>query len=95
MGERVRITAGTVEMEAELNDTGPAQAVLAALPIETPGNTWGDEVTSVYRWTLNWRKGGRLWNLVTWDIGRRDGPFASFSGRRLPAGGTRYGRRAR
>ena len=44
MGEQVRITAGTVEMGAELNDTGPAQAVLAALPIETPGNTWGDEI---------------------------------------------------
>ena len=31
-------------MEGELNDTGPARAVAAAMPIEAAANTWGDEI---------------------------------------------------
>lgn len=40
---RVRITAGGVELEAELFDTACAGAIFDALPIETAFNTWGDE----------------------------------------------------
>ena len=41
---RIRITAGTVALTAELLDTPTARAVEAALPIESNARTWGDEV---------------------------------------------------
>ena len=43
-GTRVRITAGGVSAEAELNDTQTAQAIAAALPITAKASTWGDEI---------------------------------------------------
>ena len=44
MGTKVRIVAGEVTLEAELNDSRTAQAILEALPFEGEGNRWGDEV---------------------------------------------------
>ncbi len=44
MGKRVRITAGAIEAEAELNDTRTAQAIWEALPIKGRVNLWGDEI---------------------------------------------------
>ena len=44
MGRRIVIRAGSVEVPAELNDTRTATAIWEALPIEVPGNTWGDEI---------------------------------------------------
>ena len=44
MGNKIRITAGKVSMEAELNDTDTAQKIWNALPIEKRGNTWGYEI---------------------------------------------------
>jgi len=44
MGARVRITAGSVQATAELNDTETAKRICAALPIEERGATWGDEI---------------------------------------------------
>jgi uncharacterized protein len=41
---RIRITAGGVSAEAELNDTKTADAVWAALPISAKASTWGDEI---------------------------------------------------
>jgi hypothetical protein len=43
VGLKIRITAGNVELEAELRDTECARAIFDALPIETVFNTWGDE----------------------------------------------------
>jgi uncharacterized protein len=40
----IRITAGAVSVEAELNDSKTAAAVAAALPIAAAGATWGDEI---------------------------------------------------
>jgi uncharacterized protein len=40
----IRITVGKQTLDAELNDTATAQAILAALPIEATGSTWGDEI---------------------------------------------------
>ena len=44
MGHSIRITAGEVSLEAELNDSPTAAAILAALPIEASGNRWGEEI---------------------------------------------------
>jgi hypothetical protein len=44
MGSKIKITAGNVSMEAELNDSSTAHMIWNALPIEKHGNTWGDEI---------------------------------------------------
>ena len=41
---RIRITAGSVSGEAELNDSKTADAIFAALPISAKASTWGDEI---------------------------------------------------
>ena len=40
----IRITAGTVSAEAQLNDSRTARAIWDALPIEAKAQTWGDEI---------------------------------------------------
>jgi len=44
MGKKIRIRAGAIEAEAELNDTKTAQAIWGALPIKGRVNLWGDEI---------------------------------------------------
>jgi hypothetical protein len=44
MGKRIRIVAGAVEAEAELNNTTTAQAIWEALPIKGRASLWGDEI---------------------------------------------------
>jgi hypothetical protein len=39
----IKITAGSVSVDAELGDTALAKTVAAKLPIETTPNEWGDE----------------------------------------------------
>ena len=41
---KIMITAGSVSMEAELNERPTARQIWASLPIEGTANTWGDEV---------------------------------------------------
>jgi len=41
---KIKITASSVSMEAELNDSDTAKKIAAALPIEAKANTWGDEI---------------------------------------------------
>ena len=40
----ITITIGDVSIRAELLDTPTADAIYAALPIDSSANTWGDEV---------------------------------------------------
>ena len=44
MEKKIRITAGKVEVSAELNSTKTAQAIWDALPITGRGNRWGEEI---------------------------------------------------
>lgn len=44
MPRAIRITAGSVAVDAELNDSRTAAALAAALPIEAKAETWGDEI---------------------------------------------------
>ena len=44
MGKKIRIRAGVIEAEAELNDTSTAQAIWETLPIKSRANLWGDEI---------------------------------------------------
>ncbi|MBO19446.1 MAG: hypothetical protein CL732_02770 [Chloroflexi bacterium] len=44
MTRAIRITAGAVTVNAELNDTETADTVWDALPIQANGSTWGDEI---------------------------------------------------
>ncbi len=44
MPVRIRITAGKVIADAELNESATAKAILKALPIEGEANRWGEEI---------------------------------------------------
>lgn len=43
MPTAIKITAGSVSLPAELDDTALAETIAAKLPIETTPNEWGDE----------------------------------------------------
>ena len=44
MGERIKIRAGAVVLNAELNDSPTARTIGNALPLDAMANTWGDEI---------------------------------------------------
>ena len=44
MANRISIQAGSVQMDAVLNDTGAAQQIWEDLPISASASTWGDEI---------------------------------------------------
>lgn len=44
MSRKITITAGSVKMEALLNDSPTAQQIWEALPITGRANVWGDEI---------------------------------------------------
>ena len=41
---KIKITAGKVTLDAELNDSETANLIAAVLPIEAKGNLWGEEI---------------------------------------------------
>ena len=41
---KIRISAGTIQQDAELNETQTAQRIWEALPFEIAGSRWGDEI---------------------------------------------------
>ncbi len=44
MARRITITAGKLRVQAELNETATALAIMEALPIEARANRWGGEI---------------------------------------------------
>ena len=52
MARAIRIVAGGVTADAELNDSSTAAAIWAALPLEFNAETWGDEVYASIGLTL-------------------------------------------
>ena len=44
MARQIRITAGNVSATATLNDSGMADLIWEACPIESKAKTWGDEI---------------------------------------------------
>jgi len=44
MGEKIKITSGSVEMTATLNDSKTSMELLKILPVESNAERWGEEV---------------------------------------------------
>ena len=44
MPNMINIKSGTIQVQAELNSTRTARALLAILPVKATANTWGDEI---------------------------------------------------
>jgi hypothetical protein len=44
MPQKIRITAGKVQVEAQLNDSLTADSVAGVLPIKAKGQRWGGEI---------------------------------------------------
>ncbi len=42
--KKILITIGSIEAEAELNESKTAELIYNSLPIEAKGNFWGDEI---------------------------------------------------
>ena len=63
MGKKILIRAGAIEAEAELNNTGTAQAIWETLPIEGRVNLWGDEIYFSIPHSLELEAGQELVNM--------------------------------
>ncbi len=63
MGKKILIRAGAIEAEAELNDTGTAQAIWETLPIKSHVNLWGDEIYFSIPLSLELEAGQELVNM--------------------------------
>jgi len=63
MGKKIRIIAGAIEAEAELNDTRTAQAIWETLPIKGHVNLWGDEIYFSIPLSLNLEAGQGVVNI--------------------------------
>lgn len=73
MVRRIEIVAGEVAAEAELDQSGTAEAIWDALPIEGTANTWGDEIYFSIPLTLELEDGQevvQLGELGYWPPGR-------------------------
>ena len=72
MPRKISITAGSISLDAELNDGDTAGAIWDALPISTPGSTWGDEIyfrISVNAEGINLNDVVELGDLAFWPPG--------------------------
>lgn len=73
MPSNIVITAGSIRLEAQLNDTFTAKAISNILPITAAANTWGDEIYFSMPITLELEDGQEvveLGDLGYWPPGR-------------------------
>ena len=73
MPSNIVITAGSLRLEAQLNDTFTAKAISNILPITAAANTWGDEIYFSMPITLELEDGQEvveLGDLGYWPPGR-------------------------
>ncbi len=69
----IQITAGSIVLQAELNDSPTARQIWDALPMEGRGNTWGDEIyfeiPVVSKQAFDARADVELGELGYWPVG--------------------------
>lgn len=81
MIRKIRITAGGVQADGELNDSRTADAIWEALPLKSQANRWGEEIYFSIPVKLELGKGQEvvsLGDLGYWPPGRA---FCIFFGR--------------
>jgi hypothetical protein len=80
--KRIRITVGSVKLEAELKGNKTAEAVYAALPVESAFHTWGEEFYFPIPGVKDHRETAttqvKVGDLAFWGVG---GMLAIFFGR--------------
>lgn len=79
---RIRISVGSIHLEAELKSSKTAEAIYAALPVETALNTWGEEFYFKIAGVQDYRETAttqvKVGDLAYWGAG---GVLAIFFGR--------------
>ncbi|MGH7164543.1 MAG: cyclophilin-like fold protein, partial [Nitrospiraceae bacterium] len=79
---RIRISVGSIHLEAELKSSKTAEAIYAALPVETALNTWGEEFYFKIPGVQDYRETAttqvKVGDLAYWGAG---GVLAIFFGR--------------
>ena len=80
MPTNIVITAGSIRLEAELNDTFTAKAISNILPITAAANTWGDEIYFSMPITLELENGQEVVDLGDLGYWPPGGAFCIFSG---------------
>ena len=80
MPTNIVITAGSIRLEAELNDTFTAKAISNILPITATANTWGDEIYFSMPITLELENGQEVVDLGDLGYWPPGGAFCIFYG---------------
>ena len=80
MPTNIVITAGSIQLEAELNDTFTAKAISNILPITAAANTWGDEIYFSMPITLELENGQEVVDLGELGYWPPGGAFCIFYG---------------
>jgi hypothetical protein len=74
MPKQIKITAGNVRLEAQLNDSSTAKSIVDALPIKRKGNRWGEEIYFAIPVVAELEEGARdvleVGELGYWPTGR-------------------------
>ena len=80
MPTNIVITAGSIRLEAELNNTFTAKAISNILPITAAANTWGDEIYFSMPITLELENGQEVVDLGDLGYWPPGGAFCIFYG---------------
>jgi len=80
MKRQISITAGSVKVLAELNDTKTADAIWQALPLSSNVNVWGEEIYFVIPVKMELENGQEVVNLADLGYWPPGGAFCIFFG---------------